>query len=135
MAVFASTRHPGCTCPDGFSGPHCEFLGQESASSSSPSDPDHVSVEEKRNGLKATLAVILILLVTLVAGSLSQKYLSRSQIETDTAKEHPSSPSLTQNISPAGSAEYMEELADMQCLPLDSEKELQRVDHLTETSC
>lgn len=79
------------------------------------------------DGLIIGLAVGLLLLVLLVGGLLLRKYLSKGQVEKDTGKEDPSTPT-TQAISPAGSAEVMEETVDLQSEPVHEGKNLRTVE-------
>jgi hypothetical protein len=114
LSLFAFTRHPGCTCAEGFSGPHCEFL-QTAPLTTVESLPE--GNEDTNKGPRVGLAVTFFVLVALVAGAFIHKYHSRSQIEMDTGKERPSTP--TSDVSPSGSADYMEDVVDMQTVPVD----------------
>jgi hypothetical protein len=70
---------------------------------------------ETGNGPVVGLAIAMLLLVVLVAGSLLRKYLSRSQIEEDTSKVQPSTDDAW-NISPEATGD---ETVDMQSPPYD----------------
>lgn len=107
----AVTRHPGCTCPEDFSGPHCEFLQPASVSPAIQQDDN----ADTGNGPVVGLVIAMLLLVVLVAGSLLRKYLSRSQIEEDTSKVQPSTPDAW-DISPEDTGD---ETVDMQSPPYD----------------
>ncbi len=73
--------------------------------------------DQTSNGPGVGLAIALVLLVALLAAIFIRKYRSRSQIEMDTGKERPSTP--TSDISPSGSADGMEDVVDMQTVPVD----------------
>ncbi len=98
-------RHPGCTCPEGFKGPHCEFLESQEAAPAST----QVEVEVKSNdGRVIVLAVALLGLVAVVGGTLLKRHFSGIEKDTGAVKEDPSSPTSDD------SGMVTEETVDMQ---------------------
>ena len=73
--VRDNQRHPGCTCPDGFAGDHCEFLdgnvpdggsGATAAENQSPNDAD-ISSGNKNHGLAIGVTVCLVAIFAISA--------------------------------------------------------------------
>ncbi|CAJ1892957.1 unnamed protein product [Cylindrotheca closterium] len=76
-------RHPGCDCPDKYTGDHCEFIvGREPAASQTLSS---VGGEEKADmDLLAALAVILAALIVAIAAML---YMAKKKTKADKATD------------------------------------------------
>lgn len=80
--------HPGCTCPDGFVGEHCEYLeGSENASelsndASNGSDGGSVRTEKRGGGLIVVLIILIVVLAGLIGWSLYRKR-SGKEIESE----------------------------------------------------
>ena len=66
--LFYCNRAPGCTCPDGFVGEHCEYpSGTEPVHSSGTNAKFSKSGGGLKKDLLTSLAVILVLLIGIVS--------------------------------------------------------------------
>ena len=115
-------RFPGCICPDGFKGPHCEFLEGTATSPASTSTSTN-----KSGGLVIVLAVAMLLMAVLVAVTLLKKRWSGIERDTGLTKQKPSTPSSED------SGMVTEETVDMQSPgvtvdPLEKDLQLQTVE-------
>lgn len=60
MLCCPFNRHPGCQCPTGFEGSHCENLSGELGSSSTTETGDNAGDDGKSDGSLSTVGIILI---------------------------------------------------------------------------
>ena len=82
--------HPGCKCPDGFVGEHCEYLeGSENASEASNaaaatngSGAGSIRSEKRGGGLIVVLIILIVVLAGLIGLSVYRKKRSGKEFES-----------------------------------------------------
>lgn len=73
--VTATQPHPGCNCPEGYTGPHCELRVSSSSNNAPPQTPntppanpqDQELLDAAAKEVKTTIAVLVVSILALVA--------------------------------------------------------------------
>lgn len=91
-------RHPGCDCPDGFSGDQCQFVSYESANTNAN--------DGKKKGFLAVSLVFILVVLPLVAISVFWKKLRRGRHYAESTT--PSDLNLASNLETADSTDVHE---------------------------
>lgn len=125
MLSFASyCSHPGCTCPQGYEGPHCEFLSGERPKP----DVDIYGTEDgagkSRDGLSTAGIVLLVLLADLlILGSIGAFILlKRRRYMRDIEAHYGMPPPNNLMARDRPEPPSMDDILSMESLPDNSER-------------